>query len=51
MNQENLFADVDAAFGMFAKEMKDKNVWDSVTLIETSDFSRTLTQNGNMGSE
>jgi len=51
MNQNNLFANVDASFKAFADEMKAKNVWDSVTLIETSDFARTLTQNGGLGSD
>lgn len=50
-NQERLFADVDASFKAFADEMKAKNMWESVTLIETSDFGRTLTQNGNLGSD
>jgi len=50
-NQVRLFGDVDASFKAFADEMKAKNVWDSVTLIETSDFARTLTQNGNLGSD
>ncbi len=51
MNQENLYADVDASFNAFATEMKAKNVWESVTLIQVSDFARTLTQNGNLGSD
>ena len=50
-NQENLFANVDASFKAFADEMNAKNVWDNVTLIETSDFARTLTQNGGLGSD
>jgi hypothetical protein len=44
--QVNLFGGVDAAFTAFADEMKAKNVWESVTLIQTSDFARTLTPNG-----
>lgn len=51
MNQDNLFANVDLSFKAFADELKAKNVWDSVTLIETSDFARTLTQNGGLGSD
>jgi uncharacterized protein (DUF1501 family) len=44
--QVNLFNNVDASFKAFADEMKAKNVWESVTLIQTSDFARTLTPNG-----
>lgn len=51
MNQERLFTDIDACVSAFSDEMKAKAVWDSVTLIETSDFARTLTQNGNLGSD
>jgi len=51
VNQENLFANVDASFKAFADEMKVANVWDSVTLIQVSDFARTLTQNGGLGSD
>ena len=51
MNQERLFADIDASFGAFAREMKAKEVWDSVTLIQVSDFARTNNPNGNAGSD
>lgn len=51
MNQINLFANVDVSFKAFADEMKAMKLWDSVTLIETSDFARTLTPNGNEGSD
>jgi len=51
MNQERLFADVDASLMAFANEMKAKNTWNSVTLIETSDFARTNSPNGNAGSD
>ena len=44
--QVNLFGNVDAAFTAFANEMKAKTIWESVTLIQTSDFARTLTPNG-----
>jgi len=50
-NHVRLFGAVDAAFNAFAEEMKVKEVWDSVTLIQTSDFARTLTQNGGKGSD
>jgi hypothetical protein len=51
MNQVNLFADVDASFKAFADEMKAKNVWNNVVLVETSDFARTLTPNGGAGTD
>jgi uncharacterized protein (DUF1501 family) len=51
MNQEILFADVDSSLKAFADEMKAKNTWHSVTLIETSDFARTNSPNGNAGSD
>jgi uncharacterized protein (DUF1501 family) len=50
-NQDRLFTDVDASFKAFADEMKAKKIWDSVTVIETSDFARTLSPNGNDGSD
>lgn len=46
-----LFANVDASFGAFATEMKVQGVWDSVTVIETSDFARTLNPNTGRGSD
>jgi uncharacterized protein (DUF1501 family) len=51
MNQDRLFTDVNEAFKAFADEMKAKGDWDKVTVIETSDFARTLTQNGGLGSD
>ena len=50
-NQERLFIDVDASIKAFANELKSKEVWNSVTLIETSDFARTLSPNGNAGTD
>ncbi len=50
-NQERLFAEVDAALKAFVDEMKVKNTWESVTLIEVSDFARTIAPNGNAGSD
>ncbi len=50
-NQINLFNDVNACFKAFAAEMKAQQIWDQVTLVETSDFARTLNQNGNFGSD
>jgi uncharacterized protein (DUF1501 family) len=50
-NQNNLFANVDASFKAFADEMKTKGTWDSVTVVETSDFARTLSPNTGRGSD
>lgn len=50
-NQERLFAEVDAALKAFVDEMKAKKTWESVTLIEVSDFARTIAPNGNAGSD
>jgi len=49
--QEYLFNEADASFKAFADEMKAKNIWDRVTLIETSEFARTLTPNTGRGSD
>ena len=50
-NQINLFSDVDACFSALAEELKAKNVWESVTVIQVSDFARTLNPNGNDGTD
>ena len=50
-NLNGLFADVDVSFKAFADEMKVMGVWDSVTVVETSDFARTLVPNTGKGSD
>lgn len=35
----------------FAEEMKAKETWESVTVIQTSDFARTLNPNTGRGSD
>ena len=50
-NLNKLFANVDASFRAFAEEMKTKGTWDSVTIIQTSDFARTLGPNTGRGSD
>ena len=42
---------VDNAIKSFSDEMKNMGIWDSTTLIETSDFGRTLEPNGGDGSD
>jgi len=47
-----LFIDLNAALEAFVKELRDEQgIWDSVTVIETSDFARTLTPNGGEGTD
>jgi uncharacterized protein (DUF1501 family) len=50
-NLNNLFGNVDASFKAFADEMKAKGTWDGVTVIQTSDFARTLGPNTGRGSD
>ena len=47
----NLFSQVSGAFGAFAQEMKAMDLWNNVTLIQTSDFARTLNPNGGDGTD
>jgi len=50
-NLNNLLGDVNDALAAFANEMKSLNVWNNVTLIQTSDFARTLNPNGGDGTD
>ncbi len=54
-NQETYLAgtlqSVNDALYAFANEMKALNLWNNVTLIQTSDFGRTLNPNGNNGTD
>lgn len=36
---------------LLVQELKDQGVWDDVAIVVTSDFGRTLTQNGRNGSD
>lgn len=40
------FVQIDAALAAFTAEMKSQGIWDSVALLEASDFGRTLGTNG-----
>ena len=44
--QTILLDEVNAALGSFVTEMKQQGVWDSVAVVSSSDFGRTLTSNG-----
>ena len=46
-----LFSQLDDGFGAFATELKAMGVWNNVTLIQTSDFARTLNPNGGDGTD
>ncbi len=48
---DELFNNVDDSFKAFADEMKLKGVWGNVTVIQTSDFGRTLAPNSGRGSD
>ncbi|CAK9084260.1 unnamed protein product [Durusdinium trenchii] len=43
---DKLFAVVDEGLDVFVKEMKAQGVFESVVLVTTSDFGRTMTSNG-----
>ena len=49
LNLSTWLEDLNAALGMFQEEMKEQGLWDSVTVLITSDFGRTLTPNGREG--
>lgn len=46
-----LFREVNDALDVFSREMKWRHVWNNVTVIQTSDFGRTLNPNGNAGTD
>lgn len=46
-----LFVELNAALQSFVDELKIQEVWDFVTLVETSDFARTLSPNGGAGTD
>ena len=44
-----LFYDVNAAISAFSREMKARDLWNNITIIQASDFGRTLNPNGGDG--
>lgn len=42
---------LNGALTAFKNEMVRQGLWDSVTLVVTSDFARTLTENSSQGSD
>ena len=51
MNLDILFREVNDAFVAYSEEMKSMSLWNNVTLIQTSDFARTLNPNGGDGTD
>ena len=45
------FITINNSFKAFADEMKIMNVWNNVTVIQSSDFARTLNPNGGDGTD
>lgn len=45
------FIELNQALTSFKKEMVEQNLWDSVAVVITSDFGRTLTPNSGKGSD
>ncbi len=50
-NLNNLFSQINGAFDSLSQEMKAMSLWNNVTLIQTSDFARTLNPNGGDGTD
>merc|ERR1712129_57768 len=48
---ENLWGQVNDALTKFVNEMKKQGAWDEVIVFSSSEFGRTLTPNGNAGSD
>mmetsp|Transcript_27131 Transcript_27131/g.41641 ORF Transcript_27131/g.41641 Transcript_27131/m.41641 type:complete len:739 (-) Transcript_27131:168-2384(-) len=48
---DDQFTELNAALKTFVKELKEQEVWESVTIIETSDFGRTLSPNTKKGTD
>jgi len=51
INLVNRFTEVDSAISAFASELKNMGVWNNVTVIQTSDFARTLAPNSGDGTD
>ncbi len=50
-NLRSRFIEINGAVEAFASEMKHMNMWNNVTLIQTSDFARTLSPNSGLGTD
>jgi len=47
----NRFEEVDGAMAAFVSELKNMGVWNNVTVVQTSDFARTLPPNSGDGTD
>ena len=47
----SLFYELNGAYHAFSEEMKSLYIWDNVTVVQTSDFARTLDPNGGGGTD
>ena len=47
----NLFSELNGALYAFSEEMKSQYIWNNVTVVQTSDFGRTLNPNGGGGTD
>ncbi len=45
------FIEINEGLEAFATEMKHMGLWNSVTMIQASDFARTLTPNSGLGTD
>lgn len=45
------FVNLNAGLTLFVEELKRLEIWNEVTIVVASDFARTLTPNGNIGSD
>lgn len=45
------FAELNGGIDAFSREMKAISLWNNVTIIQTSDFARTLNPNGGNGTD
>lgn len=50
-SHDRLFEQTNNALESFVSEMKNQDLWNDITLIATSEFGRTLTENGNSGTD
>lgn len=50
-NLANKFKDLNSALASFVQEMTLQGIWNSTTVVITSDFGRTLTPNSGVGSD
>jgi len=50
-NLSNRFTQLNQALGAFNRELEAMSMWNNVTLVQTSDFARTLEPNSGLGTD